>query len=158
MLDFALLPPEINSALMYSGPGSGPMLTAAAAWAGLSAELHSMASAYEGVITALTDGSWFGPASTSMALASAEQVEWLVGAAGQADHVAAQVVAAVSAYEAAFMATVPPPEIAANRALLMALVATNLLGQNTAAIVATEAQRSEMGAQAAAARSGSAAR
>jgi PPE-repeat protein len=151
MLDFALLPPEINSALMYSGPGSGPMLTAAAAWAGLSAELHTMASAYEGVIAALTDGSWLGPASASMAGASAAQVEWLVGAAGQADQVAARAGAAVSAYEAAFMATVPPPEIAANRALLMALVATNLLGQNTAAIVATEAQYAEMWAQDAAA-------
>jgi PPE-repeat protein len=151
MLDFALLPPEVNSALMYSGPGPAPMLTAAAAWAELSAELHTMASAYEGVIAALTDGSWFGPASASMAGASEAQVEWLAGAAGQADHVAAQVVAAVSAYEAAFTATVPPPEIAANRALLMALVATNVLGQNTAAILATEAQYAEMWAQDAAA-------
>jgi PPE-repeat protein len=151
MLDFALLPPEINSALMYSGSGAGPMLTGAAAWAGLSAELHTMASAYDGVIAALTDGSWSGPASASMAGASAAQVEWLVNAAGQADQVASQAVAAVSAYEAAFMATVPPPEIAANRALLMALVATNLLGQNTAAIVATEAQYAEMWAQDAAA-------
>ena len=151
MLDFALLPPEINSALMYSGPAPGPMLTAAASWAGLSAELHTVASAYHGVIAALTDGSWLGPASASMAGTSAAQVEWLVSAAGQADHAAAQAVAAVSAYEAAFMATVPPPEIAANRALLVALVATNLLGQNTAAIVATEAQYAEMWAQDAAA-------
>ncbi|WP_424755148.1 PPE domain-containing protein [Mycobacterium sp.] len=63
MLDFALLPPEINSALMYPGQGSAPMLTAAAAWAGLSADLHIMASSYEWVIAALTDGSWLGPAS-----------------------------------------------------------------------------------------------
>ncbi len=151
MLDFALLPPEINSALMYSGSGSGPMLTGAAGWAGLSAELPTMASAYAGVIAALTDGSWSGPASASMAGASAAQVEWLVNSAGQADQVASQAVAAISAYEAAFVATVPPPEIAANRALLMALVATNLLGQNTAAIVATEAQYAEMWAQDAAA-------
>jgi PPE-repeat protein len=151
MLDFALLPPELNSALMYSGPGSGPMVTAAAAWAGLSADLHTMAAAYQAVVAALTDGSWLGPASASMATASAAQVEWLAGAAGQADQVAAQAAAAVSAYEAAFIATVPPAEIAANRALLMTLVATNLLGQNTAAIVATEGQYAEMWAQDAAA-------
>jgi PPE-repeat protein len=151
MLDFASLPPEINSALMYSGAGPGPMLTASSAWGGLSAELHNMASAYESVIAALTDGSWLGPAAASMAASSQAQVEWLVSAAVQAEQVAAQAAAAVSAYEAAFIATVPPPEIAVNRALLMALVATNLLGQNTAAIMATEAQYAEMWAQDAAA-------
>ena len=151
MLDFASLPPEVNSGLMYSGPGSGPMLTASSAWAGLSAELNSMAAAYEAVIAALTDGSWLGPAAASMAASSQAQVEWLAGTAGQAEQVAAQAAAAVSAFEAAFGATVPPPEIAANRALLLALVATNLLGQNTAAIMATEAQYAEMWAQDAAA-------
>ena len=110
-----------------------------------------MASAYESVIAALTDGSWLGPAAASMAASSQAQVEWLVGTAVQAEQVAAQATAAVSAYEAAFIATVPPPEIAVNRALLMELVATNLLGQNTAAIVATEAQYAEMWAQDAAA-------
>ena len=43
--------------------------------------------------------------------------------------------------------TVPPPEIAANRSLLAALVATNFLGMNTPAIAATEAQYAEMWAQ-----------
>src|SRR6201990_889226 len=151
MLDFASLPPEINSALMYSGPGSGPMLTASSAWGGLSAELHNMASAYEGVIAALTDGSWLGPAAASMAASSQAQVEWLASTAVQVEQVAAQAAAAGTAYESAFIATVPPPEIAANRALLMALVATNLLGQNTAAIMATEAQYADMWAQDAAA-------
>ena len=33
-MDFAFLPPEINSGRMYDGPGSGPMLAAAAAWDG----------------------------------------------------------------------------------------------------------------------------
>jgi PPE-repeat protein len=47
--------------------------------------------------------------------------------------------------------TVPPPVIAANRVLLMTLVATNFFGQNTPAIAATEAQYMEMWAQDAAA-------
>jgi PPE-repeat protein len=59
--------------------------------------------------------------------------------------------AAVAAYEAAFAMTVPPPVIAANRALLMTLIATNFFGQNFPAIAATEAQYMEMWAQDAAA-------
>jgi PPE-repeat protein len=55
--------------------------------------------------------------------------------------------AAAAAYEAAFAMTVPPVMIAANRAQLMALIATNFLGQNTAAIAATEAHYGEMWAQ-----------
>jgi PPE-repeat protein len=151
VLDFAVLPPEINSGLMYSGPGSAPMLTASSAWAGLSAELHATASAFEAVVAALTDGPWLGPAAASMAASSTAQVEWLAGTAARAEQIAAQAAAAVSAYETAFIATVPPPEIAANRAQLLALVATNLLGQNTPAILATEARYAEMWAQDAAA-------
>ncbi len=47
--------------------------------------------------------------------------------------------------------TVPPVVVAANRAQLAALVATNVLGQNTAAIAATEALYGEMWSQDAAA-------
>ena len=53
--------------------------------------------------------------------------------------------------------TVPPLVIAANRAELSALVATNILGQNTPAILANEAQYSAMWAQDAAAMYGYAA-
>jgi PPE-repeat protein len=38
MIDFAALPREINSARMYSGPGSASMLAAAAAWNTMAAE------------------------------------------------------------------------------------------------------------------------
>src|SRR4029077_17657487 len=41
----------------------------------------------------------------------------------------------------------PPPVIATNRALIATLIATNFVGQNTAAIAATEAQYMEMWAQ-----------
>ena len=71
---FAQLPPEIDSALMYSGPGSGPLLAAAAAWNGLATELHSAASAYGAVIAGLTDGPWHGPAASAMLTAVVPQV------------------------------------------------------------------------------------
>jgi PPE-repeat protein len=157
VIDFGALPPEINSARMYAGPGAGSMLAAGAAWDGLSAELQSAASSYGSVISALTGGPWLGPSSTAMAAAVAPYVAWMSATAGQAELAATQAKAAAAAYASAFAATVSPPEIAANRAQLMALVATNLFGQNTPAIAATEAQYGEMWAQDAAAMYGYAA-
>jgi PPE-repeat protein len=151
MLDFGALPPEINSARMYAGPGSGSMITAAATWEGLAADLRSQAAAYGSVISGLTSDGWRGPASASMAAAAAPYTAWMNTTAAQADQTASQAKAAVAAYEAAFAATVPPPVVAANRAQLASLVATNFLGQNTPAIAATEAQYGEMWAQDAAA-------
>jgi PPE-repeat protein len=146
MLDFAALPPEINSGLIYAGPGSSPMLAAAAAWDELAAELYLIASSYGLVISDLASG-WLGPSSIAMAAAAAPYVSWMATTAGQAEETGAQAMAAVAAYEAAFLMTVPPPVIAANRALLMALIATNFFGQNTPAIMATEAHYMEMWAQ-----------
>src|SRR5579875_3066092 len=131
MLDFGLLPPEINSGRMYSGPGPGSMLAAAAAWDGLAAELRSAVASYGSVVAGLTDGAWLGPASTSMAAAVAPYAAWLNTTAAQAEEAASSARAAVGAYETAFAATVPPLGIAANRAQLMALVATNFFGQNS---------------------------
>ena len=146
-MDFALLPPEINSALMYAGPGSGPMLGAAAAWDALSAEMYATASSYQSVITSLTAGPWIGPASAAMAAAATPYVAWLKVTALQAEHTADQAKAAALAYETAFAETVPPPVVAANRSLLMMLIATNFFGQNTPLIALTETQYADMWAQ-----------
>ncbi|MEZ0365125.1 PPE family protein [Mycobacterium sp. pUA109] len=150
-MDFGALPPEINSGRMYAGAGPGPLLAAAAAWQSLAAELASTAAAYDSVISGLTGGAWSGPSSASMAAAAAPYVTWMSTTAAQAEQAAAGATAAAAAYEAAFAATVPPPVIAANRSLLASLIATNILGQNTPAIAATEAHYLEMWAQDAAA-------
>ncbi|MGH3563607.1 MAG: PPE family protein [Mycobacterium sp.] len=149
-MDFGALPPEINSARMYSGPGSGSMLAAAAAWDSLAEDLHSTAASYSSVISGLA-GQWLGPSSSSMTAAATPYIGWMSATAAQAEQSAIQVRAAAAAYQAAFAMTVPPPVIAANRSLLMSLVATNFLGQNTPAIAATEAHYSEMWVQDAAA-------
>jgi PPE-repeat protein len=151
VFDFGALPPEINSGRMYAGPGSGSMMAAASAWDGLAAELATTASGYGSVIDELTSSPWLGPASRSMMAAVAPYVSWMGAAGAAAEDATSQARAAAAAFETAFAMTVPPPVIAANRVLLMTLIATNFFGQNSAAIAATEAQYMEMWAQDAAA-------
>jgi PPE-repeat protein len=150
-MDFAMVPPEVNSTRMYAGPGSGPMLAAAEAWEGLAAELYSTANSYQSVVSGLTAGPWLGPSSASMAAAAAPYVAWMSSAAAQAEETASGAKAAAAAYATAFAEMVPPPVITANRSQLMALVATNIFGQNTPAIATTETHYAEMWARDAAA-------
>lgn len=145
-MDFAALPPEINSGRMYSGPGATPMLAAAATWGGLAAEFESAAESYASVISQLT-GEWSGPAATAMTTTTGDYTAWMRDVGAHAEQAAAHANSAASAYEAAFDMTVPPPVIAANRSRLATLIATNLLGQNTVAIAATEAEYAGMWAQ-----------
>ena len=146
VFDFGALPPEINSGKIYSGPGSAPLLAASTAWNALASELQTTAAGYASTITEL-GSSWTGPSSTAAAGAAAPFTSWLTTTAAQAEQTAAQAQAAAASYEAAFAASIPPPVIAANRALLAALVATNFLGINTPAIAATEAAYAEFWAQ-----------
>ncbi|MFL0178350.1 PPE family protein, SVP subgroup [Mycobacterium sp. SMC-15] len=150
-MNYAALPPEINSLRLYTGPGSAPMRAAAAAWGGLSAELHSAVASYESVTAELTAQAWLGPASEALTRAAALYAAWMTATAAQIDQTTAQANAAAAAYEAAHSATVPPSVVAANRARLLLLIATNVLGTNTAAIAANEAEYGEMWAQDAAA-------
>ncbi len=150
LMDFAGLPPEINSARMYAGPGATSLVTAAGTWQALAAELGTAASSYRAVVAELTGGPWLGPSSGAMAAAVAPYVLWLTTTAARAQQTASLLGSAVAAYEAAFAATVPPPAIEVNRALLASLVATNVLGQNAPAIAAA-GQYADMWAQDAAA-------
>src|SRR6201998_3738470 len=92
-----------------------------------------------------------------MPAAAAPYAAWMGATAEQAEMAGAQAQAAAAAYAEAFAMTVPPAVIAANRAQLMMLVATNFFGQNTPAIAANWAHYFEMWAQDAAAMFGYAA-
>ena len=151
MLDFGAIPPEINSARMYMGPGSSSFQVAASAWNGLAAELQSAAQGYETTITQLASDEWTGPASAAMASAAQPYVTWMQETAAQAEQAATQAQAAAAAYEQAFAATVAPPLVAANRAETAAAVQANVFGQYTPLIAQLEAQYGQMWAQDAAA-------
>ena len=146
-IDFGAFPPEINSARLYTGAGSTPLVTAASAWNALAAELNQTALGYDNVVTQLASEDWIGPASASMAAAVQPYVEWLNATAAQAEQAATQASAAAAAYESAFTSIVPPPLIAANRAELAQALQTNVFGQNTGTIAALESQYGEMWAQ-----------
>jgi PPE-repeat protein len=153
-MNFSMLAPEINSARMFSGAGSAPMLNAAAAWDGLASELGSAASSFSGVTSGLAGQAWQGAASAAMMAAAAPYTKWLSAAAAGATGMAGQAQAVASAFEAAQAATVHPLLVAANRNGLLQLVMSNLFGQNAPAIAAAEAEYEEMWAQDVAAMTG----
>jgi PPE-repeat protein len=99
-MDYAALPPEINSARMYAGAGSAALLTAASAWSALAAELRSTALSYGAVVSGLADEDWRGSSSAAMAAAVAPYTGWMSTTAAQAEQTAAQANAAAGAYEA----------------------------------------------------------
>jgi PPE-repeat protein len=146
-MDFGALPPEINSARMYSGYRAESMLAAAAAWVRLADDLYGSAASYQEIITTLTDEDWRGPASESMLAAVAQFMSWLRTTVAHAQDVASEARAAASAFETALAATVPPPVIEANRARLASLIAENAISHNTSAITAVESDYAEMWAQ-----------
>lgn len=75
--NFAVLPPEVNSARVFAGAGSAPMLAAAAAWDDLASELHCAAMSFGSVTSGLVVGWWQGSASAAMVDAAASYIGWL---------------------------------------------------------------------------------
>ncbi|OBH52944.1 hypothetical protein A5685_00730 [Mycobacterium colombiense] len=141
-MNFATLPPEISSGLMYSGPGAGSMMRAAAAWEALAVRLFSAAADYRAVTARLADGD-----GAALSRAAARYVDWLDAVAARSEHAATQLTAAAGAHQSAFTATVPPPEIAGNRTQRMSLVSTNCLGQRSPAIANVDGEYDAMWAR-----------
>jgi PPE-repeat protein len=146
-MDYAAIPPDVTSALMYMGAGAGPLMAAATAYNNLAAEASSAATQWQSIMTTLTSEVWTGAGSMAAAASAESIVSWLTTTAASLEHAGVQATASAAAYEAAFAGVIPPPVIAENRARLLALQATNFLGINTPAIMATEAQYEAMWVQ-----------
>lgn len=135
---FEFFPPEINSLLITLGPGSAPLLEASQAWAGLTQELETAATGFGSTLAGLAGG-WHGPSSATVQAKLEPHVAWLHETAAKTATLAAQAAAHVGFFEQARSSMVPLEAVIANRTLLMNLVSTNILGQNTPAIMACEA-------------------
>lgn len=143
MIDFGPLPPEITSALIHAGPGAWSMIEAAGAWQELSAELEQAATSYTSELESLT-ATWSGPSSTAMAQAFEPYLAWLRTTAAQCQEIAASVEIVTAAFELTHWTVVHPSVVAANRARLALLLATNFFGINAPAIAETEAEYNAM--------------
>jgi PPE-repeat protein len=144
---FDSLPPDVTSALIYSGPGSTSYTTAASAWNAIAAELQSYALGINNVVTELSSDEWQGLSSTSMASAVSPFLEWTQKTALQAEQNGTSASAAAAAYEQVFASVVPPPVIALNRAQLLKATSTNIFGQNNNVISQLEQQYGHYWAQ-----------
>ena len=134
-------PPEITSALIHSGPGSGSLLAAANVWRQLAIELQQTAADYASTVAGIP---WQGPSATAMTLSTIPYVSWLHTTAAHAAQMSMAATTMASSFVATRTAVVHPSVVTANRARLAHLIATNFFGINFPAITAAEAQYMQM--------------
>lgn len=142
-MDFGTLPPEVISALIHAGPGSGSLLAAASAWHQLGLELDESVRSHAAELASLR-GTWHGPSAAAMADAAEPYLDWLATTAQQCQQVGSSVHAVVAAFELTHFMVVHPSVVIANRARLAFLLATNFFGINLPAIAETEAEYQAM--------------
>ncbi len=143
VMDFGMLPPEVTSALIHSGPGAWSLIEASGVWQQLSIELEESVRSYASVLSSLT-GAWRGPSSTAMVKAVEPYLAWLRTTAQQCQQIGSSVQAVVAAFELTHFTVVHPLQVSANRTRLAQLLATNWFGINLPAIAETEAEYDAM--------------
>nr|WP_235887138.1 PPE domain-containing protein [Mycolicibacterium arabiense] len=98
--------------------------------------------------------SWWGQGGTSMTAAAVPKSEWQIEAGAHAAKAGALIGEAAAAHSCAVAATIPYPVVVANRIREATLQATNIIGQNTPAIVEADVEYGEYWAQNATAMTG----
>lgn len=139
LLEATALPPEINSANIYAGPGPDSMLAAAVKWRNILPEMYYASESFRQILEKLQE-QWASPSATQVANAAMAFQRWLVALAQHIDRTSNLAFRLVDAYHHAHEMTVHPNAIAWNRVQLQQLMVTDLFGENAAAIAALEEQ------------------
>lgn len=140
------IPPEINDFRLRTGPGA-----AAVAPLNLAYQEASVVHLQQGqqmLATAMaTNASWMGPGDVSMTETAAPMAAHLEVVGGHAQAAAQTITAAGQAHSGAVASSIPYPTVIANRVREATLEATNVIGQNTPAIVQANVEYGEYWAQ-----------
>lgn len=141
------LTPEVNAIRLTTGPGAAAMAPVVAAYQ--AAGITHIEQGAQMLTTAATTatGSWQGQGGTAMMAAAIPKSEWQIEAGAHAEKAGALIGSAAAAHAAAVAATIPYPIVIANRIREATLQATNIIGQNTPAIIESNVEYGEYWSQ-----------
>ncbi|MEV6072976.1 PPE domain-containing protein [Nocardia sp. NPDC052001] len=127
MVDFAALPPEVNSARLFAGPGPEEMLKTAAAYAAIAEGFHTAAAASDGSMGQM-EVIWKGPSADTAQGAFRNHANWL-RTEGDAAAATSAIAAGVAAANATALATMPT--VAEIETIQAAIVAASALSSSS---------------------------
>jgi len=141
------LPPEVNAIRLTTGPGAAAMAPVVAAYQ--AAGITHIEQGAQMLTTAATTAtaSWQDQGGTAMMAAAIPKSEWHIEAGAHAEKAGALIGSAAAAHSAAVAATIPYPIVIANRIREATLQATNIIGQNTPAIIESNVEYGEFWSQ-----------
>ncbi|MGV7254559.1 PPE domain-containing protein [Mycobacterium kansasii] len=141
------IPPEVNAfRLLSAGAGPGAHIPQVASFE-TAAATHLEQGVQMATTAAATSGGFVGVGGAAMMAKAMPMAAWLNAAGAHAQKAAATVQAGVDGYLSAAAATVAHPIVIANRVREATLQATNIIGQNTPAIIEANIEYTEFWAQ-----------